>query len=59
VIGLGLGTAEAMLVNSGLSVGSVTASSSGTTAGAVVRTNPGAFSSVPRGTPVNIVVDAG
>jgi len=59
VIGLGLGTAEAMLINSGLTVGSVSSSSWGTTAGAVVRTNPGAFSSVPRGTPVNIIVDSG
>ena len=48
-----------MLINSGLTVGSVSSSSWGTTAGAVVRTNPGAFSSVPRGTPVNIIVDSG
>jgi beta-lactam-binding protein with PASTA domain len=59
VIGLGLGAAEQSLINNGLSVGSVSVAGSNAGTGTVVRTNPGAFTSVPRGTPVNIVLDAG
>jgi hypothetical protein len=59
VIGLGLGAAEQSLINNGLSIGSVSLAGSDAGTGTVVRTNPGAFSSVPLGTPVNIVLDAG
>ena len=59
VIGLGLGAAEQSLINNGLSIGSVSLAGSDAGTGTVVRTNPGAFSSVPRGTPVNLILDAG
>jgi hypothetical protein len=56
VIGSGLYVAEQMLQERGLTVGSVTVQDSDGTPGAVVRSNPPAFTSLPVGSAVNLVV---
>jgi beta-lactam-binding protein with PASTA domain len=56
VIGSGLYVAEQMLHDRGLTVGSVSTQYSGATPGAVVRSNPPAFTSLPVGSAVNLVV---